>query len=144
MTYEEALRYYEETAVNGSRLGLERVQELLYALGDPQKQLKFVHIAGTNGKGSTAAMLASILEKAGEARVAQALGVNVIHFGMIVSIANVVGTMTPPVAVNIFSAASVTKLSMGKIVHGQWPFFIGYVGFFFLVVFIPALSTFLL
>ena len=52
--------------------------------------------------------------------VAQALGVNVIHFGMIVSIANVVGTMTPPVAVNIFSAASVTKLSMGKIVHGQW------------------------
>ena len=76
--------------------------------------------------------------------VAQALGVNVIHFGMIVSIANVVGTMTPPVAVNIFSAASVTKLSMGKIVHGQWPFFIGYVGFFFLVVFIPALSTFLL
>ena len=55
-----------------------------------------------------------------------------------------VGTMTPPVAVNIFSAASVTKLSMGKIVHGQWPFFIGYVGFFFLVVFIPALSTFLL
>ena len=68
----------------------------------------------------------------------------VIHFGMIVSIANVVGTMTPPVAVNIFSAASVTKLSMGKIVHGQWPFFIGYVGFFFLVVFIPALSTFLL
>ena len=76
--------------------------------------------------------------------VAQALGVNVIHFGMIVSIANVVGTMTPPVAVNIFSAASVTKLSMGKIVHGQWPFFIGYVGFFFMVVFIPALSTFLL
>ncbi len=76
--------------------------------------------------------------------IAQALGVNVIHFGMIVSIANVVGTMTPPVAVNIFSAASVTKLPMGKIVHGQWPFFIGYVGFFFLVVLFPALSQFLL
>ena len=73
--------------------------------------------------------------------IAQALGVNVIHFGMIVSIANVVGTMTPPVAVNIFSAASVTKLPIGKIVHGQWPFFIGYIGFFFLVVLIPQIST---
>ncbi len=76
--------------------------------------------------------------------IASALGINVIHFGMIVSIANVVGTMTPPVAVNIFSAASVTKLPMGKIVHGQWPFFIGYVGFFFLVVLFPGLSQFLL
>lgn len=73
--------------------------------------------------------------------IAQALGVNVIHFGMIVSIANVVGTMTPPVAVNIFSAAAVSKLPIGKIVHGQWPFFIGYVGFFFLVVLIPQISV---
>ena len=73
--------------------------------------------------------------------IAQALGVNVIHFGMIVSIANVVGTMTPPVAVNIFSAASVSKLPIGKIVHGQWPFFIGYIGFFFLVVLIPQIIT---
>lgn len=76
--------------------------------------------------------------------IAQALGVNVIHFGMIVSIANVVGTMTPPVAVNIFSAASVSKLPIGKIVHGQWPFFIGYVGFFFLVVLIPQISMLLI
>ena len=63
MTYEEALRYYEETAVYGSRLGLDRVRELLAKLGDPQKSLKFVHIAGTNGKGSTAAMLAAVLER---------------------------------------------------------------------------------
>ena len=76
--------------------------------------------------------------------IAQALGVNVVHFGMIVSIANVVGTMTPPVAVNIFSAASVSKLSIGTIVKGQWPFFIGYIFVFFLVVLVPALSTFLL
>ena len=62
MTYEEALRYYEETAAYGSRLGLDRVRELLAKLGDPQKSLKFVHIAGTNGKGSTAAMLAAVLE----------------------------------------------------------------------------------
>ena len=65
MTYEEALRYYEETAVYGSRLGLDRVRELLAKLGDPQKSLKFVHIAGTNGKGSTAACIASCLQAAG-------------------------------------------------------------------------------
>ena len=42
-----------------------RVRELLHRLGDPQDGLQFVHIAGTNGKGSTAAMLASILRAAG-------------------------------------------------------------------------------
>jgi len=45
--------------------GLDRSRRLLSALGDPQKELRFVHIAGTNGKGSTAAMLASILTAAG-------------------------------------------------------------------------------
>jgi len=45
--------------------GLERMKELLSALGNPEKDLKFFHIAGTNGKGSTSVMIASILEKAG-------------------------------------------------------------------------------
>lgn len=76
--------------------------------------------------------------------VAQALGINVVHFGMIVSISNVIGTMTPPVAVNIFSASSVTKLPMGEIVKGQWPFFVGYIAVFFMAVLIPQFSTFLL
>lgn len=76
--------------------------------------------------------------------IASSLGVDVIHFGMIVCIANVVGTMTPPVAVNIFSAASVSKLKMGEIVKGEIPFFIGYLVVFFAVVLIPQLSTFLL
>ena len=75
--------------------------------------------------------------------IAQSLGVDVIHFGMIVCIANVVGTMTPPVAVNIFSASTVSKLSMGEIVKGQVPFFIGYVAVFFAVVLFPQLSLFL-
>lgn len=75
--------------------------------------------------------------------VAQSLGVDVIHFGMIVSISNVVGTMTPPVAVNIFSAASVTKLKMGEIVKGEIPFFIAYLVCFFIVVFIPQVSLLL-
>lgn len=76
--------------------------------------------------------------------VAQAVGIHPVHFGMIVCIANVVGTMTPPVAVNIFSAASVSKLKMGEIVKGQWPFFVGYIFVFFLVVLFPQISTFLL
>ncbi|MEA4858905.1 MAG: TRAP transporter large permease subunit, partial [Sphaerochaeta sp.] len=75
--------------------------------------------------------------------VAQSLGVDVIHFGMIVSISNVVGTMTPPVAVNIFSAASVTKLKMGEIVEGEIPFFIAYLACFFIVVFFPQVSLLL-
>ena len=76
--------------------------------------------------------------------IAASLGISAIHFGMIVCNSNVVGTMTPPVAVNIFSAASVTKLKMGDIVKGEIPFFIGYLLVFFAVVLIPALSTFLL
>lgn len=76
--------------------------------------------------------------------IASSLGINVIHFGMIVCISNVVGTMTPPVAVNIFSAASVSKLKMGDIVKGEIPFFVGYLAVFFAVVLIPAISTFLL
>ncbi len=72
--------------------------------------------------------------------MAQSLGVDIIHFGMIVCISNVVGTMTPPVAVNIFSARSVSKLSIGEIVKGQMPFFIGYLLVFFAVVLFPALS----
>jgi len=76
--------------------------------------------------------------------IAASLGVNVVHFGMIVCIANVLGTMTPPVAVNIFAAASVSKLKMGDIVKGEIPFFIGFVAIFFLIVFVPVISTFLL
>lgn len=65
MTYEEALSYIHSVCWKGSKLGLERTRELLGKLGNPEKKLKFIHIAGTNGKGSTAAMLASILEEAG-------------------------------------------------------------------------------
>lgn len=73
--------------------------------------------------------------------LAHALGVNIIHFGMIVCIANVVGTMTPPVAVDIFAAASVTKLDMGDIVKGEIPFFIGYVAVYLAVVLFPKVTT---
>ena len=65
MTYNEALTYIHSICWKGSRLGLDRTRELLGKLGNPEKQLKFIHIAGTNGKGSCAAMLSSILEEAG-------------------------------------------------------------------------------
>lgn len=65
MTIEEAMELIHGVEWRGSRPGLTRVRELLHRLGDPQDGLQFVHIAGTNGKGSTAAMLASILRAAG-------------------------------------------------------------------------------
>ena len=65
MNVQEALSYIDGTLWFGSRPGLSRTEELLDKLGRPQDGLKFVHIAGTNGKGSCAAMLASILCAAG-------------------------------------------------------------------------------
>lgn len=65
MTVSEALSYIHSVSWKGSVPGLSRTRELLRRLGNPQNQLKFVHIAGTNGKGSTAAMLASVLRAAG-------------------------------------------------------------------------------
>ncbi|MDO5444099.1 MAG: folylpolyglutamate synthase/dihydrofolate synthase family protein [Eubacteriales bacterium] len=65
MTYEKAIEYINSTEWFGSKLGLERINELMDRLGNPQDKLKFVHIAGTNGKGSCSAMLASVLKAAG-------------------------------------------------------------------------------
>ena len=65
MTAEEAVEYIHSITWLGSKPGLERTLELLDIMGNPQNKLKFIHIAGTNGKGSTAAMTASVLQKAG-------------------------------------------------------------------------------
>ena len=65
MNAEQAIAYIHSICWKGSIPGLGRTQELLEKMGNPEKKLKFVHIAGTNGKGSTAAMTASILNKAG-------------------------------------------------------------------------------
>ena len=65
MNYQEALDYIHSVCWKGSRPGLERTRELTDRLGRPQDGLKFIHIAGTNGKGSTSAMLASVLQEAG-------------------------------------------------------------------------------
>ena len=76
--------------------------------------------------------------------IAQSMGIDVIHFGMIVCISNVVGTMTPPVAVNIFSASTVSGLKMGDIAKAEIPFLIGYVAVFFLCVFSRGFCTMLI
>jgi dihydrofolate synthase/folylpolyglutamate synthase len=65
LTYETALEYIHSVCWKGSRPGLERTEELLRLIGNPEKSLKFIHIAGTNGKGSTASMSANILKCAG-------------------------------------------------------------------------------
>ena len=65
MNANEAIAYIHSVCWKGSIPGLGRTQELLAKMGNPEKKLKFIHIAGTNGKGSTAAMTASILQQAG-------------------------------------------------------------------------------
>ncbi len=65
MTINETLSYIHSVCWKGSVPGLSRTRELLGSLNNPQDSLKFVHIAGTNGKGSTASMLANIFRKAG-------------------------------------------------------------------------------
>lgn len=65
MNYTECLQYIEKAKTYGSVLGLESIKQLLKQLGNPQENLKFVHIAGTNGKGSISAFIASILGVSG-------------------------------------------------------------------------------
>lgn len=80
--------------------------------------------------------------------IASSMGINVIHFGMIMCISNVIGTMTPPVAINIFSAVqvsrSVRELPIEEISKAQMPFFIGYLLVFLLCVFSEGFCTFLI
>ncbi|MDD7177817.1 MAG: folylpolyglutamate synthase/dihydrofolate synthase family protein [Lachnospiraceae bacterium] len=65
MTYREAEAFIKKSYDQVIRLGLERMEVLLDKLGNPQEKLKFIHVAGTNGKGSVCAMTARILQCAG-------------------------------------------------------------------------------
>lgn len=64
-SYEKSLDYIHSFSMFTRQAGLGRIKKLMELLGNPQDKLKFIHIAGTNGKGSVAAMTASVLEKAG-------------------------------------------------------------------------------
>lgn len=65
MDLDEAIAYVNHYSWSKSRPGLSRTTELLEKMGNPQKKVKFIHVAGSNGKGSTCAMLESILRTAG-------------------------------------------------------------------------------
>ncbi len=65
MNYDEALQFIHKTLNFGSKPGLSRISELCQRLGNPQDDLKFIHVAGTNGKGSTVTMISCALEDAG-------------------------------------------------------------------------------
>ena len=65
MTPQEAIAYIEDCSWSTTRLGLDRTRNLLSAMGAPQRRLKFIHVTGSNGKGSTCAMLDAILRAAG-------------------------------------------------------------------------------
>src|SRR5438105_3300298 len=65
MTYSDAIKFLYELRLFGTRLGLENTRYLAELVGSPQNRLRFIHVAGTNGKGSTCAMLESIYRTAG-------------------------------------------------------------------------------
>lgn len=65
MNYKEAMEYIEEISKYGSVLGLDNMRELCRRLGNPQEELRIVHIAGTNGKGSVLAYISTVLKAAG-------------------------------------------------------------------------------
>lgn len=65
MTYPAAIQYLFGLQKHGIKLGLETMRFLLQALGNPERRLRVLHIGGTNGKGSTAAMVAAILQASG-------------------------------------------------------------------------------
>lgn len=65
MNYEEAIVYIHSTYRFGSKLGLENIRFLLKLMGNPQSELRFIHVAGTNGKGSTSAFINEVLMEEG-------------------------------------------------------------------------------
>ncbi|MBP0989895.1 MAG: hypothetical protein J5874_01770 [Oscillospiraceae bacterium] len=65
MNYTKTCAYIKSLSKSGSKPGLERIKKLLELIGNPQKRLKFVHVAGTNGKGSVTSMIFASLTKAG-------------------------------------------------------------------------------
>ena len=65
MTYNQAIDYIMSRRKFQKSSGFERIERLLELLGDPHKKLKYIHVVGTNGKGSTCTMIAKMLQASG-------------------------------------------------------------------------------
>ena len=65
MNYSDALAWLYGTQTFGIKLGLDNTRRLMAAAGNPQERLKFIHVAGTNGKGSVCAMIDAVLREGG-------------------------------------------------------------------------------
>ncbi len=79
MRIEDCMTYIHKTVWLGSKPGLSRTEELLKRMGNPEKKLKFIHVVGTNGKGSSCAMLSQILSRSGY-RVGTFVSPYIVHF----------------------------------------------------------------
>ena len=80
MTYSEAIDYLYQLRSFGMKLGLDKVRRLMDQLGAPDRNLRFIHVAGTNGKGSVCAFLDQGLRFLGH-RVGMFTSPHLIHFG---------------------------------------------------------------
>ena len=80
MTYAEAIEFLYELQVFGAKFGLTNTVKLAELAGHPERSLRFIHVAGTNGKGSTCAMLESIYREAG-LRTGLFTSPHLVHFG---------------------------------------------------------------
>ena len=65
MTYDDVQNFISKECTSGSVYGLDRIKELVKRLGNPEKDMKIIHIAGTNGKGSISRMIMSVLACSG-------------------------------------------------------------------------------
>jgi len=91
MTYPAAIEYLYGLQKHGIKLGLEPMRSVLQAIGHPERRLRVLHIGGTNGKGSTAAMAASMLQASGK-RVGLYTSPHLVEFRERISVN---GTMIP-------------------------------------------------
>jgi len=87
MTYDESIQFLNALQMFGAKFGLENTRRLASLAGNPQNQLKFIHVAGTNGKGSVCAMLESIYRTAGF-KTGLYTSPHLIHFGERIRINN--------------------------------------------------------
>ena len=65
MNYQKAINLIKSRLRFGSKPGLQRLKKLMDLVGNPQNNLKFIHVAGTNGKGSTCALISSVIAESG-------------------------------------------------------------------------------